>query len=1273
MAKADGSVTIEILGDDKDITSKLSGVAEKAASGLKTAFVGTTAAVGAATVAVGAFAKQSLDGYANYEQLVGGVETLFGAGGKTIEQYAESVGKTTEAVQGEFDSMMSAQKTVLDNAANAYQTAGMSANDYMETVTGFSASLIQSLGGDTGKAAQVADQAITDMSDNANKMGTSMESIQYAYQGFAKQNYTMLDNLKIGYGGTKEEMERLLQDAEKLSGVEYDISSFADVAEAIHVVQTEMGITGTTAAEASSTIQGSVNAAGAAWQNLVTGIADENADLSGLIDNFVSSAETAASNIIPRITQILSGMGAAIQEIAPIIAEQLPAMIEQVAPSLVGAGAQLLTGLVTGIASALPSLAASLPAIVQSIGEAFVAAAPSLQAAGTQLLEMLKAGITQGIPALAANAPAIISGIVSGISGAVSGLASAGGEIISALSSALSAAGPDLAAAGEAIMDALKGAISSGASALAENGPEIITALVSAITGAVSLILDVGGEIIGALISAISSAVPKLLESGPEIISTLASGIASVASDLLDTGAHLIAEVVSGIASAIPDIVQQAPAIVAALAGGILGIASQLLETGKSLLVELGNGIVSAIPESVTDKASEIVDGLKSGITNFAGNVVSSGKELVSKVGEGISSAISQAITWGGDLIDNFVSGIRNGIGKVTGAVSAVADKIKALIGFSEPDEGPLSDFHTYAPDMMELFADGILENKGLIEDAFNKTLEFAGRGVANAANKMADQAVTGMIEGIENAGNAMTDMSLTGMLADEVEALEKEADALKRSAEAEEKFYDNLDRLKERNAPSELVDQLEAANAGAAVTLENLVNMTDDELDNYIALFEKKLAIKSDATDTAIASLEKNVLSQFSNMSAAEMGDAQEAIRRQSEKSLDEALENSSKFLSQSRKNTQQSEKDQETLDKQWFEYMKKRLEDETKEKELSLQEQYRGWKTIQDQFFNSQEYYTQAEDKLTELKEQMQDEYYDKVKQTLQNIEALEEDYQKQLSDRVREIQNEYGLFTEVRERDEVSGSQLAQNLKDQIATLEEFYTNLEALAERGAPEELVSQIRGMGVDAVAELAALVNMSDEELAEYGELFAEKNRFAVEQAAKELAPLRAETDAKIQEQLDSVKGLYDTNVGLVGEAFTGGLTESILDGLDDVSDAAQEVVLKSLQAAEQAADSFDLSWLSDNITDQLKNAVESSAGNLSANLTVASNAPAEARAARDRTNAYQTAAANAAVNGDSLNNATFIYRMDSTDFYRGSLKNLRTVEAETPETLDDN
>lgn len=312
----------------------------------------------AGATALGALTAQAIKAYSDYEQLVGGVETLFKESSNMVVGYAN----------------------------NAYKTAGMSANEYMETVTSFSASLLQSLDGDTAKAGNVANQAIIDMADNANKMGTSMESIQNAYQGFAKQNYTMLDNLKLGYGGTKEEMERLLADAEKISGIKYDISSFADITEAIHVIQTEMDITGTTSKEAASTIQGSLGMVKSAWSNMVTGMADSSQNQNTLIKNFTDSVVTAANNILPRILEtiprLIEGLSAIAQKLVPYI----PEMIGQILPALIDGARILLTELAENLPSILEEL---LPGIGGSIGEALSSVFSQLMSLGEQLLPMI--------------------------------------------------------------------------------------------------------------------------------------------------------------------------------------------------------------------------------------------------------------------------------------------------------------------------------------------------------------------------------------------------------------------------------------------------------------------------------------------------------------------------------------------------------------------------------------------------------------------------------------------------------------------------------------------------------------------------------------------------------------------------------------------------------------------------------------------------------------------------------------------------------------------
>lgn len=352
--------------------------------------------VGAAATGVAALGTAAVKSYADYEQLVGGIETLFGADGSSVEEYTDKVGKSVSDVQEEYNSLMEAQTLALDNANNAYKTAGLSANEYMETVTGFAASLKQSTANEV-EAAEAANQAVIDMSDNANKMGTSMESIQNAYQGFAKQNYTMLDNLKLGYGGTKEEMQRLLEDAEKLTGIKYDINNLSDVYSAIHVIQTELGITGTTAKEASTTISGSLNAMKASWSNLVTGIADDSQDFDALVDNFVESAVTVAENLLPRVETAITGIGNLIEKLLPVIVDKIPEIINDVLPDLIQSGTNMISSLVTGVQQNLPQI----------------------MSAGGEILSTFSSGIIEVLPSLASTAYDIVMTILSGIRSAM--------------------------------------------------------------------------------------------------------------------------------------------------------------------------------------------------------------------------------------------------------------------------------------------------------------------------------------------------------------------------------------------------------------------------------------------------------------------------------------------------------------------------------------------------------------------------------------------------------------------------------------------------------------------------------------------------------------------------------------------------------------------------------------------------------------------------------------------------------------------------------------
>lgn len=394
-----GSAVVKLKFDGKDVKSELAGTEKeveafgsKVSSTLKK--IATTAVVVKGIKDIGnavvQATKAAVKGFAEYEQLVGGVDTLF----------------------------KDASDIVQKNADMAFKTAQISANDYMQTVTSFSASLIQSLGGDTKKAAQVADKAVIDMADNANKMGTDMSMIQNAYQGFAKQNFMMLDNLKLGYGGTRTEMQRLLKDAEAISGIHYDISSFSDMVEAIHVVQENLGITGTSAEEASKTIQGSLNSMKSAWSNLVVGLANDQADFAGLMGQFVESAGTFLENVIPVIERTLPKIAELVNRLAPLIVELLPGLIQSLLPPFINVVTQIAIVLIREAPKILTMILNGFLAALPDIVNALVEALPQIIDAIIQFLtnpdtiQMLIEAAIQLFMALVMAVPQILGGLI---------------------------------------------------------------------------------------------------------------------------------------------------------------------------------------------------------------------------------------------------------------------------------------------------------------------------------------------------------------------------------------------------------------------------------------------------------------------------------------------------------------------------------------------------------------------------------------------------------------------------------------------------------------------------------------------------------------------------------------------------------------------------------------------------------------------------------------------------------------------------------------------
>lgn len=583
-----------------------SSFADKLKNGLVTAAKVGAAAITAASAAATALTKASLEQYAEYEQLVGGVETLFKSSADIVQGYA----------------------------ANAYKTAGLSANEYMETVTGFSAALLQSLGNDTQAAAEKADLAITDMSDNANKMGTNMESIQNAYQGFAKANYTMLDNLKLGYGGTKEEMQRLLDDATALSGIEYDISSYADIVDAIHVVQTEMGITGTTVKEASTTIQGSISSMKSAWTNLVTGIADENADLDTLIGNFVDSVEIAGENVIPRVEQILTGIGDAVTKLAPIIAEKVPEVVTNVLPSLLEAGVSLINGILQGIITALPALAESAVSIIEMLATSIVEQLPALLEAAVQVIATLASGISEFLPDLIPTIVDVVLQIVETLIDNVDMLVDAAIEIMIALA--------------EGLINALP--------KLIEKAPEIVAKLVTALVTNAPKLLEAALQMIVTLAKGLITNIPNLIKAIPQIVSAIVSGFNSLMSSFLDIGKNIVSGVWQGIQNMASWIKEKVTGFFSGIVSSVKGILG--IKSPSKVFAGIGGFMAEGLGEGWDDEYSSIkkriegdmnfgtatVDFASSGIGRYSGAMQSAFSNFAASINQNATIVVQSVL-----------------------------------------------------------------------------------------------------------------------------------------------------------------------------------------------------------------------------------------------------------------------------------------------------------------------------------------------------------------------------------------------------------------------------------------------------------------------------------------------------------------------------------------------------------------------------------------------------------------------------------------------------
>lgn len=825
----DGSVVIKIKGDDSPFQKVLG----KIGSAVNTAVKASAAAVGAASAGVAALGTACINAYADYEQLAGGVETLFKDSADTIQTYAD----------------------------NAYKTAGLSANEYMETVTSFSASLLQSLDGDTEKAAAAADLAITDMADNANKMGTAMESIQNAYQGFAKQNYTMLDNLKLGYGGTKEEMQRLLADAEKLSGVKYDLSSYADIVEAIHVIQTEMGITGTTAKEASTTIQGSVASMKAAWANLMVGMADDTQNFDLLLSNFIESIGTVADNLLPRIGIVIEGMGKLVAGLAPEIASALPTLTNELLPNLVELGVQSISALVQGIQENGDSLAAGALSIVGTLAEGIAELLPMVADTAASLAVSLADGLTESLPNIIPVAIETISTLVENLTENANTVIEAGIQIILALGEGLIAALPQLI----------------------ETVPQIVINIANVINDNAPKLVDTALYLITRLATGLLAATPTILANIPKIIEAIVA--AFMAFQWLNLGKQLIDGVANGVKKAGESMATAAKNAFSKFKSKITGseVATELKSIGKYIIDGIVGGIKNSLSK-IANVAGKIKDTLLSklkGLFRIASPSKLMKEEVGAYIGEGIAVGIEESGQMAVDAAETVANGI---IDAFAGTETAVEYARRTAQKVGDVLERELTKQNAALQEMQkqadaqqaaEELADHkkqlaeknaelnkakkkdrqkILKEIAEIEDTWNKKRAKAEK----AAEQQALQERISLLKQFQQKYEAALDTierkqdSLQSKLADYGDLFERvktedgkelfQLGDLKDDIKQLEKYGDALEQLKEKGISDSLMSEIAGMGVQDALDYMNkLISMSDTKFDQYVSLFEQK------------------------------------------------------------------------------------------------------------------------------------------------------------------------------------------------------------------------------------------------------------------------------------------------------------------------------------------------------------------------------------------------------------------------------------------------
>lgn len=711
------SMTVGIDGGAKKSSGILTGLGTVAKGAATAAVAGFTALTGAVTAIGGA----ALSAYADYEQLVGGVDTLFGSASQTLQGYA----------------------------AEAYKTCGMSANQYMTQATSFAASLVSSCSGDVAKAADYANMAMGDMSDNVNKMGSDMTDMQNAYQGFAKQNYTMLDNLKLGYGGTQAEMKRLIADANKLrqeqgKNADLTIDSYADVVEAIHTVQENMGITGTTAKEAATTISGSIGMAKAAWENFITGLGRDDVDFSQLTQQLLESIGAVATNVAPRVAQIGQGIITAF----PVVLSGLGTVLAPIVSEALSTAWNIAINALAGIGIHLPSVDSSQ--MLSGINAAMDAAKLLLTdpaaflEKGNQLVQSVGSGIRAGVPKIVSEGLNVLTSLSQAFLTGFPQIVSMGGQLVLSLV--------------QGLMDSLP--------SLIEQGPQIVSNIANGISAAAGVLLDTGLQIIVAIGTGLVNAVPTLLANIPQILQAVWD--AFVAYQWVTLGGTLVTSIGEGIAalgSQIPTKLKGFFDQAVNHAGEFVSnMAAKGLQAGSDFLLNIA-ATLSQMPGRVAGWFSEIIFNAASLVSSLGAKASAAGQGFLSGIQGGFNAAVSFVasipgrvvgaigdlggllVNSGRSLINGFVSGIQSAIGGALSTVSGAVSQIRSFFPFSPAKRGPFSGhgYTTYSGKaLMEGWAEGIGSGTGAVNSAITSALASASSLIGSGITVAPSVAVAG-------------------------------------------------------------------------------------------------------------------------------------------------------------------------------------------------------------------------------------------------------------------------------------------------------------------------------------------------------------------------------------------------------------------------------------------------------------------------------------------------------------------------------------------------